>query len=677
MKHFCRRFRTKSCLTNAKGISKIKGLQKKPRSEIAQHDALKDSLEIFRNVVEPPNGGIIDALLSSAIRHAQPETIHLIWSDIEHYHQIHHRSKDRLNYSLIIKCLIRSDDHQFNLLKCVTVLKWMEHNINGSQYVLKLHSSLITKLVSKCASSRCLESLHYIHGLIKTGMIASNSSDKFIASALINAYGACKQPISAFDVFQSFRSMATNHVDSVLIGAVMTALINNYHYTKAIEIYESAAESLRNHIIQNLAMKAYTKNNQFTKSLEVYSEMDIMGSVSTKSRDVMLLKTASKGSMIEIADKFRENAIPKDIDTVIHLLNLYGKCGMIEDAERVFTAKSESKDIRDVRLWNAMLRVFGRNNRLNDVLRCYSEMQSDQRLGTSVNVEPDCSTFVIVMNACNHCGDTKRAQRIWNEDIGHFDIKYDEKIISVLIDSMAKEGQMEEAITLLLNIGETSYESAWIALLDGTRRVNDLEMGERVYREIWKRFEMDSIVMSSATTLISHLYTMNGEMGKRKAVRKLMERRGWNNTKRHGKSSVQIEGVIYTFCAGLNYQDGDCTLTMETLKQIGDLLDELCQRLEREYGFEHDVSAVTNRVRNEKERIRHIREHSEKLALCYWLLVRPESKEIMISNSQRICTDCHRFMAAVSRMKQIEITVAEPNLIHVFKNGVCSCERLK
>merc|ERR1712061_522144 len=105
-------------------------------------------------------------------------------------------------------------------------------------------------------------------------------------------------------------------------------------------------------------------------------------------------------------------------------------------------------------------------------------------------------------------------------------------------------------------------------------------MGERIFQEIRKRFETDSIVMSSAATLMSHLYTMNGEMNKRKAIRKLMDQKGWNNTKRHGKASVRIDGEIYTFSAGLDYQDDGCRLDWNERKEIENILNSLCVRLE-------------------------------------------------------------------------------------------------
>ncbi|UJR38687.1 hypothetical protein I4U23_031353 [Adineta vaga] len=67
--------------------------------------------------------------------------------------------------------------------------------------------------------------------------------------------------------------------------------------------------------------------------------------------------------------------------------------------------------------------------------------------------------------------------------------------------------------------------------------------------------------------------------------------------------------------------------------------------------------------------------HSERLALAYNFIMKPNTTFIQITNNIRICHDCHQFMKQVAKIRQCEIVIRDPNRIHRFStNGECSCK---
>lgn len=71
------------------------------------------------------------------------------------------------------------------------------------------------------------------------------------------------------------------------------------------------------------------------------------------------------------------------------LVDMYGKCGSIPNAQKVFNGLSQP----DVVAWTAMLAAFAQQNRGEDVLQLYEQMRQE-------GVSPDIRIYVLVLQAC-------------------------------------------------------------------------------------------------------------------------------------------------------------------------------------------------------------------------------------------------------------------------------------
>lgn len=93
----------------------------------------------------------------------------------------------------------------------------------------------------------------------------------------------------------------------------------------------------------------------------------------------------------------------------------------------------------------------------------------------------------------------------------------------------------------------------------------------------------------------------------------------------------------------------------------------------REAGYIADKSCVLRDV-EEEEKEEIVGTHSEKLAICYALLVSEAGAVIRVVKNLRVCWDCHTAIKMISKLEGRVIIVRDNNRFHCFNDGLCSCK---
>ncbi len=137
----------------------------------------------------------------------------------------------------------------------------------------------------------------------------------------------------------------------------------------------------------------------------------------------------------------------------------------------------------------------------------------------------------------------------------------------------------------------------------------------------------------------------------RKDLQQTMDERGIKRIP--SITSTEVNGKVRTFVAG------DPSHVID--KQVQQHWKELLTKL-RSLGYPPSNNVF---------------EHSEKLAICYALLITPPEKEITLVNSLRMCEDCHNTVAFISRVERRMIVVRDPSRLHRFETGICSCANVR
>ncbi|KAF8414306.1 hypothetical protein HHK36_002308 [Tetracentron sinense] len=160
------------------------------------------------------------------------------------------------------------------------------------------------------------------------------------------------------------------------------------------------------------------------------------------------------------ADLFIQNTI----------LNMYSKCGSLEDAQNTF----DEMPMKDMVTWTALITGYSQNDRAEDALALFPQM-------LELGLKPNQFTFASLLKASGAAPSDNPGRQVHA-----FCIKYgcDSNVFvgSSLLDMYARCGRMEEAQSVFYGI-LSKNEVSWNALIAGHARKGE---GEDALRMFWK-----------------------------------------------------------------------------------------------------------------------------------------------------------------------------------------------
>lgn len=590
----------------------------------------------------------------------------------------------------------------------------------------------VSALISLCNSDD--HQIQRLHSLI------DDNDDIFIQTALVTAYGKCRDVQSALKLFESMTSK-----DTVSLNAIMTALNEKEWFIDSLRLYQSH-ESLHNHTSHLLALQcaalrcdleigqqieskidwfaisdrkmrvkfATSLVDLYGNCLEIDSALSIYHQVPDGERDIVLLSAMMEALYhnqrnTECLELFKHRTITADtvcyaialktctqstayhfgrtihcelqqhrglqwilreIEIQINLIDFYGKCGHLAVCNAIFEdirINERRKYLTEINLWNAMIHCHGRNGYVDAANVIYDRMEQEQ-------VERDKNTHILMVSACAHSGDLERAKRIWNgiEDEG---IQYDSYLVSAMVDCHSRTGHLKEGKELILKYERQSgyryYEAMWTSLMSGCTKFGDRMLAEEVHNAVNERFDMKQARhLASTAIMLSNIYGAANMFERKNEIREEMRRKGLDKYQRLAISEIDVgDGGVHRFRAGASYRKD------AQYREIDDKFEEIVGALKAEYGYIPDTNLITREMNESKGETKEfvLLRHSEKIAAVYGLLVTPKEFAIVINKNLRICSDCHSFMKALSKLTRRQLIVSDTNRVHIFSDGLCNC----
>ncbi|XP_058068318.1 pentatricopeptide repeat-containing protein At2g34400 [Magnolia sinica] len=136
------------------------------------------------------------------------------------------------------------------------------------------------------------------------------------------------------------------------------------------------------------------------------------------------------------------------------LIDIYGKCGDLESARRVFDRMRQ----KDVVAWNAMITGYAQNGVSNEAIELFNTMRES-------NIEPDKITMVGVLSACASVGALDLGMWV-DAYASRKGLKHNIYVGTGLIDMYAKCGSLDRALCIF---GDMPWKNVvcWNAMISG------------------------------------------------------------------------------------------------------------------------------------------------------------------------------------------------------------------
>eukprot|EP01018_Ginkgo_biloba_P017565 Gb_32051 [translate_table: standard] len=328
------------------------------------------------------------------------------------------------------------------------------------------------------------------------------------------------------------------------------------------------------------------------------------------------------------------------------LVDMYAKCGSIEDARQVFDKMSE----RNVVSWTAIITGYGKHGRGKEVFQLFEQMQQE-------GLKPNYVTFLAILSACSHGGLLNEAWHYFESMSRDYCIKPRVEHYSCIVDLLGRAGRLDEAHDFINKMPFEPHAPIWGTLLGACRMHVNMELGKIAAERL---FYLDP-QNAGKYVVLSNIYAAAGRWDGVSKVRKLMKDRGVK--KEPGCSWIEIQKQVHSFLVGdrSHPQTEEIYATLETLS--GKL---------KEAGYVPETNFMLHDV-EEEQKERFLCYHSEKLAIAFGIISLPSTMPIRIVKNLRVCGDCHTAIKFISRIVGREIILRDSNRFHHFKWGLCSC----
>lgn len=431
-------------------------------------------------------------------------------------------------------------------------------------------------------------------------------------------------------------------------NALMDVYAKSGEIENSVKLFVESPE--RNDVTWNTIIVGYVQLGDGEKAMNLFSNMLGYDMQPTEVTYSTILRACASLAALEPGLKIHSLTIKtmynKEIVVANSLLDMYAKCGRINDARLIF----DKMDKQDEVSWNAMICGYSMHGLGMEALNLFDMMQH-------TNCKPNKLTFVGVLSACSNAGLLDIGQAHFKSMLQDYGIEPCIEHYTCMVWLLGRSGQFDEAVKL---IGEIPFQPSvmvWRALLGACVIHKNVDLGRVCAQHVLEMEPHDD----STHVLLSNMYATARRWDNVASVRKNMQKK--RVKKEPGLSWVENQGVVHYFTVG--------DTSHPDIKLICAMLEWLNKKT-RDAGYVPDCNAVLLDVEDD-EKGRLLWMHSERLALAFGLIRVPPACSIRIIKNLRICVDCHAVIKLISKVVQREIVIRDINRFHHFRHGVCSC----
>ncbi|KAI4970728.1 hypothetical protein ZWY2020_001642 [Hordeum vulgare] len=498
-------------------------------------------------------------------------------------------------------------------------------------------------LAKSAAAARSLPAAQAAHAV--SILLGGFDKHRFVENSLIGAYVTCNDVGAARKVFDE---MVVK--DVISWTSIVVAYTRSGDMGSAEEVFAQCP--LKDMVAWTAMLTGYAQNSMPAKALEVFDRMATIGmGIDEVSLTGAISACAQLGAVRraawvqEIAER---NGFGQNVVVGSGLVDMYAKCGLIDEARSVFDGMQE----KNVYTYSSMIVGLASHGRAREAIALFKDMVR------RADVVPNHVTFIGLLTACSHAGMVRDGRFYFAQMKDKYGILPSPDHYTCMVDLLGRAGLVDEALDLVKSMTVEPHGGVWGALLGACRIHGNTEVAKVAAEHLFK-LEPEGI---GNYVLLSNTLASAGKWEEVSQVRKLMRSRGLK--KDPAVSSFEgRDGLVHQFFAG----DNSHPRTNEIKKALSELGVKL-----KHAGYVPVLTSIVYDVSDgEKERL--LMGHSEKLALSFGLLTLGSRCTIRIVKNLRICEDCHLFMRLASRVEQAEIIVRDNMRFHHFKDGECSC----
>ncbi|KAH9748971.1 pentatricopeptide repeat-containing protein [Citrus sinensis] len=298
-------------------------------------------------------------------------------------------------------------------------------------------------------------------------------ADDVLYTALVDSYVKGGKTSYARIVFDMMLEKNVICSTSMISGFMSQGFVED-----AEEIFRKTVE--KDIVVYNAMIEGYSISIETArKALEVYIDLQRLSFRPNISTFASVIGACSVFTDFEFGQQVHcqliKNVFFEDVKLGSALVDMYAKCGKIDDARRVFDHMQQ----KNVFTWTSMIDGYGKNGNPNQALELFCMMQE-------CCVQPNYVTFLGALSACGHAGLVDKGREIFESMERDYSMKPKMEHYACMVDLLGRAGSLEQALKFVLEMPEKPNSDVWAALLSSCRLHDDVEMANIAANEIFK-----------------------------------------------------------------------------------------------------------------------------------------------------------------------------------------------
>lgn len=311
---------------------------------------------------------------------------------------------------------------------------------------------------------------------------------------------------------------------SVFVGS---ALVDFYAkllcMSDASKVFDEIPE--KNTVCVNALLSGYAEAKMWGEGIELVRRMPLLRLEADNFTLAAALRACSGLCAIELSKEVHASVVRRIMDVGADvflqslLIEIYGKCGLVDSAKRVFSMAGYvvANRQRDVVLWTSMLGVYGRTGDYIEVIRLFKDMLTE-------GIRPDGVAFLTVISACSHTGQVDLGMEYFESMTRDYGLVASQEHYGCLVDLLCRAGELERAWKVITEMPHSvdCTISMWGALLSACNECGNVKLGKLAAE---KAFQLEPNNVG-IYVLLSNMYARYGMWDEIEKLRELMKRRG-------------------------------------------------------------------------------------------------------------------------------------------------------
>ena len=374
------------------------------------------------------------------------------------------------------------------------------------------------------ASADCRSNVHSM--VVKLGF----HSDVFVRTALLEFYSKVGEIALARKAFDEMPVR-----DVVAFNVMLGEYFNHGEIILARNLFDEMPK--RDIVSWNTMICGLVGSGNLEGAREVFDQSPEKDSATFVSMISGYSRRNLSGNLLSLFSIFKtlhdytsrsETLIDMKLGT--SLLDMYSKCGDVESAIAIFKRIKE----KDVFTWSAMISALANHGRAEEALELFTQMLSN-------GVEPNESTFLGALSACNHAGMVSKGRALFSAMIQNHGISPTIVHYGCLVDLLGRSGHLQEAKDVIFKMPVKPDAVIWRSLLGSCRVHKNLEMAREAAMELKK---IDPKV-DDDYVLFCNILAQEREWDGVAQVRRMMKENDVKKTP--GCSAIFIDGGFQVF----------------------------------------------------------------------------------------------------------------------------------